>query len=759
LRASSVETKSSGANIGAYKEARSRTGLSMPVMASRRTVVRYAYRLSIPAAPMSIIAPSALAAPRTERTATAMFMLGTPHASWESLARAVLVGDDRGRNLLDNGLSAWLDRVLGIDATQWGVLAADEQRWKAAFGDAPRGGVDVRLCWALEALNKCFPHSRYLVFVDTPVRALARWIAGGGPGGVEQALDLWCAGAQRLLRHAHRHPQRVLMVASDEVEAWPQALSGPLQEHFGMALGEVPVMPGDDPMAVSLASALVAGRLGVLGLYEELLATCVPLSQDDVSVQRSSVAWREDVVRLYREGRQAQERERANACALLLQLHATEEAIESQTVTDRERSAQLARVQGRESHLRNELAKHEERAKQARHREETLQREVAAKAKAAEELVAAKTKAAGELVAVQQKLTKAEAQAQARAAEGALLQTQVEQLQVQLRSHHAELEKIRRGGSVSSFSYRSVEFGAVHDQPPHCHVDVLVRRAQWPGRTKAQMTVRLVEHGGLPGLVLFEEDGRTPISGWQTGGQERGRNYMVLIPQDAAGAQTLRMLGSADWIAVTGIVQMLEVELGNKPFATAPRWRSVATRLRLLLADLPPRLRYDTAAMCSAPEVNGRLAIDVQVDDALFGSQALGTVHLRWLLGGPRKGQPALRWLLTPGGGRRPPLAHWPLQKNGQVASELIVPVGTGLDTASKRAAWAAFSAQEQGIVLGLLDALPACAAATGAGLLPPGWDAKRLAASAKELRDEAHRRARSVRLRHLVRRVLRRAV
>jgi hypothetical protein len=736
--------------------------------------------------------------------ATAIFTLGTPHAAWEPLARAV--GANGGTEL-----GAWLDRILGNDPSQWALLAADEERWKNSHGELPPSGTDSRLCWALEALDKQYPQAKYLIFADTPVRALAYWIASSGPGGVEQALDLWCAGAQRLLRHAHRHPHRVLMVASDEVAATPQALGGPLRERLGLALGKVQGVPSDDPLAIALASAIVAGRPAVLGLYEELLATCLPLAEAAGPVNRGAVTWREDVVRLYREAQQANdearralERERANACEVLLRLHGAEETIESQTVAERERSAQLARVQGRESHLRNELAlavsgreqqlgelrkklrlqeeklaqattRLAEHTKQARSREEVMQREIAAKAAAERDLATAR-----------QQLTKAQAAEKAREDESLVLQKQVLQLQEQLRGHHAqvlqlqeqlrshqlnvprleqelrdhqvELEKIRRGGVLSAMSYDAVTFGTVLDQPPHRHVDAHVHGLKRPGRVQEKMAVRLVEHQGRPGLALFEDEGLKPISGWQTSGQEGARSFMLLIPQDAASARALGMLGSADWTLVTGIVQMLEAELGNNPFAAAPYWHSVATRLRLLLAELPSRLRYDLAALSSEPQPADRPAIDVHLNGALYGSRRLGDLRLRWLLDGSSAGQPPLRWLLAAGSARIPAIAHWPLEENGQAASELIIPVGPGLDAASKRASWSAFSAQEQGVLLGVLDALPACAAAAGAELLPPGWDARRLAAAAQELRDDGHRTCRSIRARQLARRVLRRA-
>jgi hypothetical protein len=298
----------------------------------------------------------------------------------------------------------------------------------------------------------------------------------------------------------------------------------------------------------------------------------------------------------------------------------------------------------------------------------------------------------------------------------------------------------------------------VCDEPPYRHLQVQIDDLHVAGRHHPALTVRLVEHLGRPGLVLFGSgDAEPALSAWAPSGDEEGRPYLLLVPSDEPGRKRLEGMGTADWLAVTGIASLLQDTVSDAAATLPAHWPVVAARLVRQLQALPPRLRYDTLQTVRAalPGDGAEPCFDATFGGVRFGTQDLQRLHLRWR---PRSGPaaPALEWLLD-ADAAQPPLADWPVNGDATLLAALALPVGPALSRAQQRAWWARWSAADQALLLAVLDALPAAARRLPDEALPAGMTHDALATLASRSHHEARRALTGLHLRQTAGSVVRR--
>ncbi len=130
------------------------------------------------------------------------------------------------------------------------------------------------------------------------------------------------------------------------------------------------------------------------------------------------------------------------------------------------------------------------------------------------------------------------------------------------------------------------------DTPPHREVSFVVREVRAGERQVAEAAVRLVEHWGRPGLVIFAEEGRAPLfETWRESGREDGRPYMLLVHGEESAQSVYDAMGTLDWQLVQALAARLGQALQDHASDLA-EWRSLAQRLLTSLHEQPARLRY-----------------------------------------------------------------------------------------------------------------------------------------------------------------------
>jgi hypothetical protein len=288
------------------------------------------------------------------------------------------------------------------------------------------------------------------------------------------------------------------------------------------------------------------------------------------------------------------------------------------------------------------------------------------------------------------------------------------------------------------------------DELPHREVQFRLLEVLSPHGELPQLDLRLVEHHGRPGLVIFESGaGFEAVSNWHRTGEEGGRGYMLLVPADELSRRHLAHMAAADWQFMGELAAFLSMAVTEPDFELAPHWRHIAARLERQLAQLTPRLRYDQ--LTATPGATAAEAWQVRFGACSFGTQRLPAIELVWRPTGPHDTTPqgcALAWALPSDPDEPPPLAHWPAQADGRLQPLLPIPVGPGWGAAARRRWWSGLAAADRELVLSVLDALPAAADAAG-------QPAQRPAAHA--LHRDARRTLSSQAVRRVVRKLLRR--
>ncbi len=290
---------------------------------------------------------------------------------------------------------------------------------------------------------------------------------------------------------------------------------------------------------------------------------------------------------------------------------------------------------------------------------------------------------------------------------------------------------------------------AERDAAPHRELGLVVELPAGVQAPARRFELRLVEHGGRPGLVWMPAAaGVPPLHAWQPNGHEGDRPFMRLIPQDVDGAALLARLPSADWRLVTGLAEQLPHWVSSLGLASPELWRTAARRLLAQLQAMPPRLRFsELQATWSEPAAAGGAPglAHIRLSDALFGDNSLPDIELAFDSTGDRDA--TLSWLL-PGSGL-PGFASWPVQADGRLQPHCPLAVGRALSVPSKWRWWAERPARDRDLLLGLLDALPAAADALGSTAQAPVLR-QQLAGLHREARRLVERQALGGRLRRL---------
>ena len=529
-----------------------------------------------------------------------------------------------------------------------------------------------------------------IVLVADPTDAVAHSIANGCDPA--PALEDWSAAARALLHRLQRCAGRSIFVDAAEALNAPNALAAALGNWHkglqgltlaeGMAEGMTEGMTegGSDELDLLLARAAVTseGRAG--RLFAEVHARCLVLHGKE-PVTNSGVNWRmairqraEDRRRLA-ETLAESERQRQARQDEIDQLHialgaSVRAAAETRSLADEARS---------EGELLAAQLRDKSEALVARDRElQALQDE-------ARQLRATFDRSGRDTAA-------ARAHFEAAQQENQLLSLQLEQAQEEL--DLAYERQARRSSVVDVDALRILD---IVEKPPHRHLHADLRRVRAGSRSWHSLEIRLVEHGGRPGVVFFGT-GQTPepIYAWTANGREQTRDFMLLVPQDDAGRERLLTLGTSDWRLVCGSVEAIATHLELAIDESPTFWLCVARRLQADLRALAPRFRYDG---CSAQlQTNGTCLL--AFDEASYRDRLLGQVQLCW--------QPALGSLaiVAPQSDSSLPLSNWPVNESG-VVEDFVLPHADTTSADARRDWWAALATMDQEVILALIEAMP----------------------------------------------------
>ena len=508
-------------------------------------------------------------------------------------------------------------------ATAWWAAAGTERGLQSGGGEC---------AWLeLEAVVQRFPDAGWLVFVDNPAAGLAAALAAGETDDPLQWLSAWCVGARRVLRQVQRAEARCLLVDADEARCDPAGLARVCQQRFGSALAAIaaPALPTADPLSLALGQALSFADRGVQALHAELQASCALFDADKAAAFEAVGGLQIDA---------------GAAAKRLRDLHLAEQAL----------------VQ----------------------RDEEL---VSLRTHADAQAVAEQQKA-GELATAHSAIDQHLKELRAAGEENELMLLQLHQVQEELEHYYLECRRLE-GAASTVTSAAQIDLSIDQVQPvterstqPHRELTFTLQKVKVGERTLPEARVRLVEHHGHPGLVVFANAQGAPLlTAWRQSGQEDGRPYMLLVPSDAGSAPVFDAMDSTDWLVTLALVSVLERRLTDPVLLLAPHWQQLARRLREQLQEMPRRFRYGSLVVSPVGEPgSGVLAFNF--GQVHFGARQLPQLTVRWCPLGPQAG---LELLCGPDA--VPPLPSWPDDELGVVPDRLRLPLGHSLSKQERR--------------------------------------------------------------------------
>ncbi len=605
-----------------------------------------------------------------------------------------------------------------------------------------RGQLDERSVIAVESQAhdlglhlRSNPRARACVLIESPMAVVRRSLAGTVETDLAAALAGWATAGRQLLRAVLAHPDRCLCADLDEAAAAGPAWNQALARWVGRADGsQAALPPAEAVMAPSaldevVAQAVIAGHADSTRLFEELLACCVVLGTMTTTRNSTLPEVAAAELRTLRARQTALSPADAPSMAELIRsqeeardtlerLHMTQEELESaltelgevrrrndQSDQDfKHTETQLASALNELEPTRLELSRVRQRLDEsdlARKQAEAL------RASALAELAAAQRAAdltSARLAQRDTDLADRDAQRAAARREADSLLERLHEANEKLERYYLQYRSLTTIPALLAHEHDAVLYASgvhivgEHDGAKHQHADIQFRDVRLAGRRRADFKVRLVEHLGRPGLVLFSTPRDGPlVSAWQASGQEQDAEYMLIVPSDTTGRTVLQRMGSTDWRVVASIAGLV---LRGTREASAARWAGVAHRLCHQLAALPPRLRYDGLSLS---EEAGTGTMQVTFNDVMFGALALPSLVVAWE---PSGSAGNLSMVAVPT--QALPLAHWPADEQGVLAQRWRLPVGPAFSRSQKLRIWSALPATDGELVLALLDALPA---------------------------------------------------
>lgn len=293
--------------------------------------------------------------------------------------------------------------------------------------------------------------------------------------------------------------------------------------------------------------------------------------------------------------------------------------------------------------------------------------------------------------------------------ENELLLKQLHQVQEELEHYFLEARRLENSAkkhdseASAIWEYGSLTLGEAHHEPPHRHLNFALDEAGSGDRIFGNIRLRLLEHHGRPGILLFQSQGDQPaiLHHWQQSGEEEGTPYMIVIPQDKAGADFLLASTTSDLLLIRGILRLLRAQLGNDPANNLPHasWKRLTGRLLEQIDDLPERLHYD-AVNCKLTPREKSWDCKFAVSNAWFHGYGVAEISANW----SSTNYAAITLSYS---GNEAPLTVWPADANRVPDREMLIDLSSSRSRKDMAIQSAAMTRRDRALLCNLISELP----------------------------------------------------
>jgi hypothetical protein len=185
------------------------------------------------------------------------------------------------------------------------------------------------------------------------------------------------------------------------------------------------------------------------------------------------------------------------------------------------------------------------------------------------------------------------------------------------------------GGNLS-LNVESVTRGAFHEQGSHRYYNLTLGGVDLFERRWDHMDLRLVEHHGNAGLMVFKPvSGGAPFYSWKQDGEEGGRPFQLIIPSNSASKKWLLAAPASDLILAQECAAFLvsDLAINGVPPGSQLDWLDVAKRLLNQILEIPERFRYDSVKIFNVKLHGNPITIDFEIRNAYHRQELLGDIR------------------------------------------------------------------------------------------------------------------------------------
>lgn len=193
-----------------------------------------------------------------------------------------------------------------------------------------------------------------------------------------------------------------------------------------------------------------------------------------------------------------------------------------------------------------------------------------------------------------------------------LLVTQVLQLETELRKRPSDVptdtdnvpRELKRMLAPLKLTPVGVRIGKAGGNGSHKHLNLeVVTQEESAREPRPKLSVRLVNHSGTPGMVLFlpTADSGVPLPEWPNSGEEAGRRFLLIHPRHSKAQEQLAAMGWRESLGLAYVFRAVRLALESTTSTTGERgkslpiWRYVAQQLDHDLDAVPPIWRARTS--------------------------------------------------------------------------------------------------------------------------------------------------------------------
>jgi len=257
--------------------------------------------------------------------------------------------------------------------------------------------------------------------------------------------------------------------------------------------------------------------------------------------------------------------------------------------------------------------------------------------------------------------------------------------------------------SPFSLECEKIALGEQRNTGPYRSWDITFHQVALLGRRWAQLDLRLVEHHGNAGILIFEGPGPSPaLHRWSPNGEESGRRFLLVVPQDHTSQTLLASVPASDLVFLHDAASKLLQQVATLETTDIHSlfWLQVAKRLLQHFHEIPNRIYYDSVKTTILPDSHGHSILRFELIHAYHAGRLFDFLPVQWDVS-PSKIH------IESAMGKPVPLLAWPINETREPAPEIVLDLANDSPDSPARLQWAKWLNHDRQLVSFIIQEFP----------------------------------------------------